>query len=308
MNNLQYYSVSKYYSQNGEDGILEEILKRLKRHINLDGWCSELGALDGVHLSNTCYLIKNMFYKSVLIEGDISKFKKLNKNFPSDDQIKVCRFVSFESENSLDSIYSETPIPKNFDFLSIDVDGVDYYIFESLKRYKPKIVCIEFNPHIPNSVDYVQPKEMRIKHGNSAKALIRLAHQKGYSLVASTNTNLIFCDSAFSDYVVETIPSLDDINPGGGVHSETIIFSGYDGSILSNKEYILLPWHGVPVPIAKLQFLPKFMRKFKGDYGILRNLFFNFLVVFRLPKQILKYRQKVIAKLKQELKRLLSFK
>ena len=304
---LSSYASSKYYSQDGEDGILEEILKRIKRHVSLDGWCSEFGAWDGVYLSNTCHFIKNQSYKAVLIEGDISKVKLLNKNFPSNDVIKVCRFVSFEGKNSLDSIYYETLIPHNFDFLSIDVDGVDYHVFVSLQKYKPKIVCIEFNPHIPNSVDYVQAKDMRIKHGNSAKALIRLAHQKGYSLVSCTNSNLFFVDSTLSNLVVETEPSLDDINPDG--HSETIIFCGYDGSILSNKENIFLGLHGVTVPIAeKLQFLPKFMRKYRGDYGILRNLFFIFYVGFRIPKQILKYRQKAIGKLKEKLQGLLRIK
>ena len=185
--------------------------------------------------------------------------------------------------------------------MSIDVDGVDYHIFESLEKYKPKIVCIEFNPHIPNSVDYVQPKDIRIKHGNSAKALLRLANQKGYALVTSTPCNLFFVDRKYSNLVVEREPTLDDLKPDG--LSETIIFCGYDGSILSNKEKIVLAWHDVPVPIAeKLQFFPKFMRKFKGDYGLFRNLFFIIYVAFRLPKQIFKYRQKAITKLKSELK------
>ena len=45
------------YSQFGEDGIIEEILKRLKNKINKT--CVEFGAWDGIHLSNTYNLIKN---------------------------------------------------------------------------------------------------------------------------------------------------------------------------------------------------------------------------------------------------------
>ena len=44
----------------------------------------------------------------------------------------------------------------NFDFLSIDVDGCDYYLFESLTKYKPKLICIEYNPTIPNDVEFIQ--------------------------------------------------------------------------------------------------------------------------------------------------------
>lgn len=49
-------------------------------------------------------------------------------------------FVDFEVVNSLDNILERTPIPRDFDLLSIDVDGVDYHIFDSLRRFIPKVV------------------------------------------------------------------------------------------------------------------------------------------------------------------------
>ena len=49
------------YSQNGEDGILEEILKKLDLRKN--GWCCEFGAWDGKRGSNTFNLVKN--YSSI---------------------------------------------------------------------------------------------------------------------------------------------------------------------------------------------------------------------------------------------------
>ena len=49
------------YSQNGEDGILEEILKKL--NIKKNGWCCEFGAWDGKHGSNTFNLVKNLRHK-----------------------------------------------------------------------------------------------------------------------------------------------------------------------------------------------------------------------------------------------------
>ena len=48
----------KIYSQFGEDGILEEILKRLGEQ-NIDKWCVEFGARDGISDSNTYNLINN---------------------------------------------------------------------------------------------------------------------------------------------------------------------------------------------------------------------------------------------------------
>ena len=54
------------HSQNGEDGIIEELLKRLEIK---DGWVCEFGAWDGVYLSNTFALVEKGF-KGVYIEGD----------------------------------------------------------------------------------------------------------------------------------------------------------------------------------------------------------------------------------------------
>ena len=55
--NLNNFS-KKIYSQFGEDGILLEILNRLKNK-NLDKWCVEFGAKDGISYSNTYNLIKH---------------------------------------------------------------------------------------------------------------------------------------------------------------------------------------------------------------------------------------------------------
>ena len=59
----------KIYSQFGEDGIIQEIIKRVGEK-NLDKWCVEFGAKDGISDSNTYNLIKNLDYNAVLIEGD----------------------------------------------------------------------------------------------------------------------------------------------------------------------------------------------------------------------------------------------
>lgn len=295
MDELAAYSSNKYFSQDGEDGIIEEILRRLGNNIELDKYCSEFGAWDGVHLSNACHFVRNKDYSAVFIEGDEDRVADLQRNYPQENVKKVHRYVTFEGENSLDSIYRQCELPKNFDFISIDVDGVDYHIFESLREYKPKIVCIEFNPTIPNAVEYIQIKDMSVKHGNSARAILNLATQKGYSLVASTNCNLIFVDSKLVNYVIEDLPALKDLNKKG--NDGMYIFPGYDGTILSNKSHFTVHWHGIRAPINKIQFLPRFIRRYYGDYGRIRGLFFVLLVALRarthLPSAIKRYRAEI---------------
>ena len=65
------------YSQGGEDGVLQELLKRLDLEKN--GWCCEFGAWDGKVGSNTFNLVKNYNFKAIYIESDKEKFKDLKK-------------------------------------------------------------------------------------------------------------------------------------------------------------------------------------------------------------------------------------
>ncbi|MDR3417140.1 MAG: hypothetical protein P4L83_13225 [Nevskia sp.] len=146
------------YSQNGEDGLVEEILNRIRSAVTVDRWCVEFGAMDGVYLSNACNLIRNHGYRAVMIEADKSSYKKLCRNLSSQEVIKIRRLVSFEGPSSLENILQTTPIPIDFDFLSIDIDGCDYYILKSLQAYRPKLICIEYNHSIPNEVEFIQPE------------------------------------------------------------------------------------------------------------------------------------------------------
>ena len=169
MEDLKNYK-KNIYSQHGEDGIIEEILKRLNQYNDFQ-YC-EFGAWDGVHLSNTCALIKKNNCKALLIEPNIKKYNELCKNFPSKEIIKLNNFVEVEGENYLDNLLKKNNFNLNFDFLSIDVDSIDYYIFKSLNIYKPKLICIEYNPTIPNEIYFIQKNNGSINQGSSAKALI----------------------------------------------------------------------------------------------------------------------------------------
>ena len=57
---------------------------------------------DGIHLSNTYNLYKNEKFKGVLIEPDNLRFKKLCKNIPDKNVIKINSFVSFEGSSTLE--------------------------------------------------------------------------------------------------------------------------------------------------------------------------------------------------------------
>ena len=94
-----------YYSQNGEDGVIEEIFRILE--IN-SGFVCEFGAWDGIHLSNTFRLYeKENRFVPILIEAEEEGYKEMEKNLSFlENKFLFNHFVSphKNSESSLDNI------------------------------------------------------------------------------------------------------------------------------------------------------------------------------------------------------------
>lgn len=256
------------YSQFGEDGIVEAILDLIPDKNN---WCVEFGAWDGVHLSNTYSLIKNKSYKSVLIEADKEKFQDLRRNLAGFESFLINEFVTFDGEHTLDKLLGRTPIPTDFDFLSIDIDGNDYHILDSLTNYRPKVICIECNPTIPNDVSYVQPRDFNVKHGSSARAIYELALGKGYQLAASTTCNLILVGKPYWSALGLETANLAEIRDDSS--ARVFMFAGYDGSVHLSKPLELL-WHGFSADESWFQVLPRSLRRFSSDYSLVERILF----------------------------------
>lgn len=246
-------------SQSGEDGIINKIFEIIP---NTNKWCCEFGAWDGKKYSNTFQLLSKKGWSGVLIEADSQKFKSLGETFPDNKKITfINKYVSFSGNDTLDKILETTKIPQNFDLLSIDIDGNDYHVWNSVNKYTPKVVVIEFNPSIPNHVEFVQKADFSINHGNSALSLVKLAKSKGYELVAVTDLNLFFVKSHLFDLFKIQDNTLQNLRPK--TPFVTDFFQLYDGTIvLSGCKKML--WHMLPIKETKLQIVPWYLRVFPG--------------------------------------------
>lgn len=178
------------YSQNGEDGILAEIGRRLDIR---SGWFVEFGAWDGRRFSNACSLLENAGWRGVFIECDSSRFKALERTARAfGDRLRILNArVDSEGESTLDKLLAGTGTPQNFDLLSIDIDGNDWHVWQSIEHYRPKIVVIEGNTSILPGVWQVHGEDRG--QGSSFSALLKLGLDKGYRLVCHTG-NLIFVE------------------------------------------------------------------------------------------------------------------
>ena len=271
----------------GENGILEKVFEIIEEDKidKREKWCVEFGADDGKHSSNTWDFVINRGWSAVLIEADKKKFKKLIKTYENIKRaISLNLFINFSGTNSLDNVLSKTPIPQSFDLLSVDIDGNDYHIWKSLKKYNPKVVIIEFNPSFPNNIEFIQPKNMRVKQGSSILSIVKLGKIKGYELVATTDINAIFVRKEYFGLFKIKNNSLANIHDDEKYR--TYLYQLYDGTILIGGHNKLM-WHGKPIRYKDMQILPRFLRRYPGDYPL-----------------ILKYWMKI----KDNLKRILKIK
>lgn len=176
----------KVYSQNGEDGIIAEIFRRIgtgsKRFV-------EFGVQNGLECNSHLLLLKN--WGGMWIEGREASCADLRIRFEAvlrEGRLKLINsFVTAENIDALITTHAGTDI----DFLSIDIDGNDYWIWKEIISISPRVVCIEYNGKFPPDLDWKQNYDPDFIwdgsdwHGASLKALEKLGREKGYTLVAT---------------------------------------------------------------------------------------------------------------------------
>ena len=258
------------YSQFGEDGIIEKIFEILGTSSKV---CIEFGAWDGFRFSNTANLWTKG-WKGILIEADENKYLSLVENVKKYDCHCIKAFVSYEGPNTLENILKREGISNDIDFLSIDIDGDDYYVFESLKELEPRLIVCEYNPTIPAHIDLLSEKGNYF--GCSVLSLVKLAEKKGYYLIAMTDTNCFFVRSIDFEKFESYDVNLESISPTKHL---TYFITGYDGNYILSKK----PTFGCTRPSTQ---------KLRGEYyafpvrdsggnkkqSIFRKLCFSFIL------------------------------
>jgi hypothetical protein len=137
-------SLSSVYSNLGEETIIRAYLSQLKLS---NRFCVDMAAGDGVSMSNTYALFKEGWV-GLAVELDSEKFSKLAYTYRPCKNVYLskCKVTPLNVVELLRSY--ETP--EDFAFLSLDLDGYDYFVLRSLlKAYRPRLLCVEINEKIP---------------------------------------------------------------------------------------------------------------------------------------------------------------
>ena len=234
----------------------------------------EFGAWDGKHCSNTYDLIKSHDYRGVFIEADPVRFRDLEQTHgASGRNVLLNAFVGFSKSDSLDVLLSQCEIPKNFDLLSIDIDGNDYHVWEAMEEYRPKLVVIEFNPSLSNTALFVQKRDPRASHGSSPASLVELGKRKGYELVAVTPLSLLFVSSEHYGAFGIADNSLALMRDDSQLPH---IFFGYDGHVFLSEGNVAGPiavgWHHLKLRESDVQALPTRLQKYPDQYSRIERI------------------------------------
>ena len=196
----------KIFSQNGEDGIIDYLLTKLKLIPHSTNFI-EIGVGD-YRESNTRFIYNRFHSKGLIIDylDDMKNKVKPHVNLWKGD-LRICN--SFINSNNIDEI-----LKKNCDFdvdvFSLDIDGIDYWIIKKLKKNISKIFIAEFNPvfgpklkvTVPNIDDFDRTNYhySNLCYGMSLSALIDVMKEKNYYFVGTNlqKMNAFFVSNDFN--------------------------------------------------------------------------------------------------------------
>ena len=68
---------------------------------------------------------------------------------PEIEDHKLTILQTFITAENIEDLFGQGGVPKEFDFLSIDIDRNDYHVWEKISQYRPRAVVIEYNTLIP---------------------------------------------------------------------------------------------------------------------------------------------------------------
>lgn len=182
--NLERYERS-IYSQNGEDGILQAIFTAIG---TTNKYFVEFGAGSG-RQCNSAYFARKLGWRGLWMDG-----RKVASRGP------VPVHQEFITAENINDLFRKHGVPRNFDLLSIDIDGNDFWVWKAITEFHPQVVVIEYNASVPPTQSRTIAYDPHFcwprtdYFGASLLALQKLGREKGYTLVGcdSEGVNAFF--------------------------------------------------------------------------------------------------------------------
>lgn len=183
------------FSQRGEDGVIQYIINKIEIPNRI---FVEFG-VETYTESNTRFLLINNNWSGLVIDGSQDNIDFIKKDFIywKYDITAVESFITKENINQLINNYTKV---EDIGLLSIDIDGNDYWIWETINVIKPRIIVAEYNSAfgptrkltVPYKSDFVRGQEhfSELFFGASLAALCHMAEIKGYDFIGTTTAGV----------------------------------------------------------------------------------------------------------------------
>jgi hypothetical protein len=177
------------FSQNGEDGVIAEILRRTGVR---ERFFVEFGVETGRE-GNSVFLADVLGWQGLFIEGDADMFRELSAKYAGQHAIRTVH--SLVTPGNVESLFTSAGVPPEPDVLTIDIDGQDYWVWQALGTFRPRVVVIEYNAELGCDRALVQLPDASgwdgsAYFGASIGAMRALAWEKGYVLVHTELTGI----------------------------------------------------------------------------------------------------------------------
>jgi len=207
----------KVYSQHDEDGIIQEIFRRIgasKRTF------VEFGVETGVECNTVKLLVEG--WRGLWIEANAQACKTITSAF--DPFVKDKRLALLQSQVTAENINTliRSADLGEIDLIGIDIDFNDYWVWKAIQVVQPRVVVIEYNAGLRPPMSLTVP--YRPDHagsgtnffGASLAALVKLGGQKGYRIVGCniSGSNAFFVrEDLCADHFVEPATAEEHYEP-----------------------------------------------------------------------------------------------
>ena len=182
----------KVFSQWGEDGIIQKLI----RHIDIPNKTFVEFGVQDFRESNCRFLMMHNNWRGLVIdanEEDVANLRKSSISWRHHLDV-ISEFISRDNINDL---IARAEFGDDIGILSVDIDGVDYWILEAIQHCSPRILIVEYNSlfgpdraiSVPYDASFVRTEKhfSNLYFGASLAAFDHLATQRGYSLIGTNS-------------------------------------------------------------------------------------------------------------------------
>ena len=170
-------------SQNQEDGITIALLKEAG---SVTRTFVEIGS--GLSGGNSAALAREWGWTGLMVDGAGStRMAQVGRRFPG-----VTAVHTWVTRDNINELIASHGFGGEVDLFSLDLDGVDYWIWEAMTACSPRVVILEYNSMfgpdravtVPYDERFDRQRHHTMYYGASLMAWAALAARKGYRLVA----------------------------------------------------------------------------------------------------------------------------